>query len=93
MSQRLNEFSSGINALYTDLGMHMNNVIILTMTEFGRTAKENGSAGTDHGEVSSWFVIGNSINGGIYGDWPGLQEDQLVRGRYLQYSIDYRDIF
>jgi len=93
MSRRLNEFSKGINALYTDLGTHMDNVIILTMTEFGRTAKENGSAGTDHGEASSWFMIGNNIRSGIYGEWPGLTADALVRGRYLQYSIDYRDIF
>lgn len=91
-ARRFNEFSSGISALYTDLGNLMENVIILTMTEFGRTAKENGSGGTDHGNAGSWFVIGKNIKGGILGDWPGLSESQLANGRYLQYTVDYRDI-
>ena len=71
----------------------MDNVVILTMTEFGRTAKENGSAGTDHGNASSWFAIGRSINKGIYGEWPGLSTENLAGGRYLRYTVDYRDIF
>ncbi len=70
----------------------MDNVIILTMTEFGRTAKENGSGGTDHGDASAWFMLGPNVNGGIYGQWPGLADTQLARGRYLQYTVDYRDI-
>jgi uncharacterized protein (DUF1501 family) len=87
------DFASGINALYYDLGQRMDDVIILTMTEFGRTAKQNASAGTDHGNASSWFAIGNSVQGGIYGDWPGLQLDQLYRERYLAHNIEYTDIF
>jgi len=73
----------------------MDDVIILTMTEFGRTARENGSYGTDHGNASSWFVIGNNIQGGqvyLNGDWPGLGAEQLLSNRYLKKSIDYRDI-
>jgi uncharacterized protein (DUF1501 family) len=91
-ARRFQEFSGGIAALYKDLGAMMDNVIILTMTEFGRTAKENGSNGTDHGNASSWFAIGPNIKGGIYGEWPGLSDSNLARGRYLQYTVDYRNI-
>ncbi len=92
-SRRLNEFADGIGALYTDLGAAMDNVIILTMTEFGRTARENGSAGTDHGNASSWFVVGKNINGGIHGKWPGLSSTALRNGRYLDFTVDYRDVY
>ncbi len=91
---RLSEFSNGIGALYRDLGAaYMNDVVIVTMTEFGRTAKQNASGGTDHGNASSWFVIGHQVNGGIYGEWPGLSSEQLYLGRYLAHSTDFTDIF
>ena len=100
LSKKLQEFSTGIAALTTDLGTRMDNVIILTMSEFGRTAKANASKGTDHGNAASWFVIGNKIQGGIYirdqepgGGWPGLADTNLYRGRYLASTVDYRDIF
>lgn len=93
LSSQLKEFSDGIAALITDLGEKMDDVVILTMTEFGRTSKENGSAGTDHGNASSWFAFGNKINGGIYGEWPGLAEENLYQERYLASTIDYRNIF
>lgn len=92
-ARSLGSFAQGIDALTKDLGPHMNDVVIMTSTEFGRTAKENGSRGTDHGYASSWFVLGNTVNGGIKGDWPGLAEDQLYQGRYLDMSIDYRDVY
>ena len=87
-------FGDGIAALYNDLGPLMNNVVILTMTEFGRTSRENGSFGTDHGVASSWFAVGAAINGGVYnpGGWPGLAPDQLIQGRFLDFNIDYRDV-
>ena len=91
-ARRFQELAGGIGALYTDLGSMMDNVVILVMTEFGRTAKENGSRGTDHGDAASWFVVGNNVNGGIYGDWPGLGANDLARGRYLRFTVDYRDI-
>lgn len=92
-AKRLKEFSSGIAAMYRDLGAAgMNNVVILTMTEFGRTCKENGSRGTDHGNASSWFMIGPDVNGGIHGAWPGLTEDDMIRGRYLQETVDCRNV-
>ncbi len=91
------DFASGIAALYNDVKNATNtDVVILTMTEFGRTARENGSRGTDHGNASSWFVVGNPVNGGMYGagaQWPGLREDQLYQGRYLAKTIDYTDVF
>jgi uncharacterized protein (DUF1501 family) len=67
--------------------------MLLTMTEFGRTSQENGSRGTDHGHASSWFALGGGLTGGVYGNWPGLEETQRERGRYLAQSIDFRDIF
>ncbi len=86
------ELSKGINALYQDLGEQMNDVVIMTCTEFGRTAKQNASGGTDHGNAATWFVVGKSVRGGIYGEWPGLSADQLYRGRFLDFTVDYRDI-
>lgn len=91
-SKKHAEFAQGIGALYTDLGQRMENVIILTMTEFGRTAKENANGGTDHGNAGAWFAIGGGINGGIYGDWPGLSPTQLYLGRYVDHTVDFRDV-
>lgn len=91
-ARRLADFANSIAAFYNDLGGQMQDVMVLTMTEFGRTAKENGSKGTDHGNASTWFVMGRSVSGGIYGEWPGLHEEQLYRGRYLSHTVDYRDI-
>lgn len=91
-SRKHQNFAQGINALYTDLGSRMDDVLILTMTEFGRTAQENASAGTDHGHAGAWFVIGGQVNGGIFGSWPGLSPSQLYLGRYLDHTIDFRDV-
>ncbi len=91
-SIRLKEFSEGITALYKDLGRRMEDVLILTMTEFGRTAKQNASGGTDHGNASAWFAVGGQVHGGIYGDWPGLSESELYEGRYLAHTVDCRDV-
>jgi uncharacterized protein (DUF1501 family) len=92
-ARRFADFSAGIRAFHDDMGSRMDDVIVLTMTEFGRTAEENGSRGTDHGNAASWFAVGNNINGGIYGQWPGLSTEQLYRERYLAQATDYRDIF
>ena len=92
-ANRLTEFSSGIEALYKDLGSYMNDVVMLTVSEFGRTAKQNASLGTDHGNAASWFVIGRQVNGGIYGDWPGLLPEQLYKGRYLAHTVNFSDVF
>jgi uncharacterized protein (DUF1501 family) len=90
----LQQFSSAIAALYTDLGQRMDDVVILTMSEFGRTARENGNRGTDHGHANAMFVVGNSVRGGkVYGQWPGLKTDQLYEGRDLALTTDFRDVF
>ncbi|MEP6570911.1 MAG: DUF1501 domain-containing protein [Acidobacteriota bacterium] len=90
----LQQFSNAIAALYTDLGQRMDDVVILTMSEFGRTARENGNRGTDHGHANAMFVIGNGVRGGkVYGQWPGLKSDQLNEGRDLALTTDFRDVF
>jgi uncharacterized protein (DUF1501 family) len=95
LALRLTDFGAGIAALYTDLGTsRMDDVVILTMSEFGRTAKENGNRGTDHGHANAMFVIGNSVRGGkVYGQWPGLKNDQLNEGRDRALTTDFRDVF
>jgi uncharacterized protein (DUF1501 family) len=94
LAARLTEFAGGINALYTDLGARMDDVVILTMSEFGRTARENGNRGTDHGHANAMFVIGGATRGGkVYGQWPGLDADKLYDGRDLALTTDFRDVF
>ena len=94
LSNLLRNFSSAIAALYTDLGQRMDDVVILTMSEFGRTARENGNRGTDHGHANAMFIVGNSVRGGkVYGDWPGLKSNQLYEGRDLALTTDFRDVF
>jgi uncharacterized protein (DUF1501 family) len=94
LSLRLQDFSNGIAALATDLGKRMDDVVILTMSEFGRTVRENGNRGTDHGHANAMFMLGNGVRGGkIYGDWPGLKSDQLYEGRDLALTTDFRDVF
>jgi uncharacterized protein (DUF1501 family) len=91
---RLTEFGAGLSALAADLGKRMDDVVILTMSEFGRTARENGNRGTDHGHANAMFMIGNSVRGGrVYGDWPGLKSDKLYESRDLALTTDFRDVF
>ena len=92
--RRLQDFSQGIAALYKDRGNRMRNVVILTMTEFGRTIRQNGSGGTDHGHASVVFALGGPVKGGkVYGKWPGLATEQLYEGRDLALTTDFRDVF
>jgi uncharacterized protein (DUF1501 family) len=89
----LNNFGQAIAAFATDLGGRMDDVVILTMSEFGRTARENGSRGTDHGHANAMFVLGNSVKGGrVYGDWKGLDAQNLHEGRDLAVTTDFRDV-
>ena len=94
LANLLQQFSSGIAALYQDLGQRMDDVVVLTMSEFGRTVRENGNRGTDHGHANAMFVLGNGIRGGkVYGQWPGLKSDRLYEGRDLALTTDFRDVF
>ena len=94
LPNRLADFGRGIAALYADLGDRMEDVVILTMSEFGRTAAENGNRGTDHGHANAMFVMGGMVRGGkVYGKWPGLGREQLYEGRDLALSTDFRDVF
>lgn len=94
LALRLTEFAQGLSALYVDLKERADDVVILTMTEFGRTARENGNRGTDHGHASVMFALGGSVKGGkVYGKWPGLKSHQLYESRDLAVTTDFRDVF
>jgi uncharacterized protein (DUF1501 family) len=89
----LNQFSNAIAAFCQDLGDRMEDVAIVTMSEFGRTAAENGTGGTDHGHGSLMMVLGGMVQGGkVYGEWPGLAKEQLFEGRDLAVTTDFRTV-
>jgi uncharacterized protein (DUF1501 family) len=91
---RLDDFARGIAALATDLGDRMADVVIVTMSEFGRAVSENGNRGTDHGHGNAMMVLGGGVGGGhVYGSWPGLSRDKLYEGRDLAVTTDFRDVF
>ena len=93
LANMLRQLGDALTAFYHDLGGRMENVVLVTMSEFGRTARENGSLGTDHGHGSLMFVMGGSVNGGkIYGSWPGLETEQLYEERDLAVTTDFRDV-
>ena len=93
LANRLDEFGSSLSAFYRDLGDRMEDVVVVTMSEFGRTAKENGNRGTDHGHANAMFVMGGPVKGGkVYGKWPGLAPEQLYEERDLALTTDFRDI-
>jgi len=94
LANLLRDFGASIAAFGTDLGKRMDDVVLITMSEFGRTARENGSRGTDHGHANAMLVLGNSVKGGkVYGEWKGLKSDQLNEGRDLALTTDFRDVF
>lgn len=89
----LSEFSNALAAFNTDMGTRMNGISVVAMTEFGRRAYENGSAGTDHGHGGVMFAMGKNVNGGeVYVDWPGLQQQQLYEQGDLDITIDFRQV-
>jgi uncharacterized protein (DUF1501 family) len=94
LAARLDDFATSLAAFTQDLGDQMNDVMVLTMSEFGRTARENGNRGTDHGHATAFFVLGGGVKGGkVYGKWPGLAPDQLNEGRDLKLTTDFRTVF
>jgi uncharacterized protein (DUF1501 family) len=93
LANRLKEFSDTIAAFWNDMGADAENVTLVTMSEFGRTARQNGTGGTDHGHANVMFVLGGTVKGGkVYGTWPGLAEEQLNEGRDLSVTTDFRRV-
>jgi uncharacterized protein (DUF1501 family) len=94
LANRLGDFAQGLAALVTDLGSRIQDVVVLTMSEFGRAVAENGSRGTDHGHANVMFVAGGGVQGGrVYGRWPGLAPAQRHDGRDLAVTTDFRSLF
>jgi len=93
LANRLKEFSDSIAAFWMDMGTDAENVTLVTMSEFGRTARQNGTGGTDHGHANVMFVLGGSVKGGkVYGKWPGIENEQLNEGRDLAVTTDFRNV-
>ena len=93
LSNLLKDLGQGMAAFRQDMGDRMENIVFVTMSEFGRTAKENGNCGTDHGHANCMFVMGGDVKGGkVYGRWPGLGEGQLNEGRDLALTTDFRSV-
>jgi uncharacterized protein (DUF1501 family) len=93
LAGRLRDFSDTIAAFWKDMGDEAENVTLVTMSEFGRTARQNGTGGTDHGHANVMFVLGGHVKGGkVYGKWPGLANEQLNEGRDLVVTTDFRNV-
>jgi uncharacterized protein (DUF1501 family) len=93
LSNLLRDLGQGIAAFHQDMGDRMEDVVFVSMSEFGRTARENGNRGTDHGHANCMFVMGGAIKGGkVYTRWPGMGEGQLYDGRDLAVTTDYRSV-
>jgi len=93
LSNVLGDFSQSLAAFWNDLGDLGEDTVVVTMSEFGRTARENGNRGTDHGHANVMFVLGGPVKGGkVYGRWPGLDQSQLYEGRDLALTTDFRQV-
>src|SRR5262252_714087 len=94
LATRLGEFAQALAAFAQDLGDRMNDVVLVTCSEFGRTIAQNGSAGTDHGRATAMMVMGGPVRGGrVLGRWPGLAPEARFEGRDLAVTTDFRDLF
>jgi uncharacterized protein (DUF1501 family) len=93
LANLLRDLGQGIAAFHQDMGDRMGDVVFVSMSEFGRTAHENGNHGTDHGHANCMFVMGGDIKGGrVYSRWPGMSQGQLYEGRDLAVTTDYRSV-
>ncbi|MEP6590045.1 MAG: DUF1501 domain-containing protein [Gemmatimonadota bacterium] len=94
LATRLDELGGALGAFTADLGEKMRDVVVVTMSEFGRTVKENGTGGTDHGHGTAMMVIGGDVRGGkVYGRWPTLAPEARYEGRDLAVTTDFRAVF
>jgi len=92
-AELIKDLSAGLAAFHADLAAHLDKLTVVTMSEFGRRAFENGSLGTDHGHGSMMMLLGGHVNGGkVHGPWPGLADGQLVGPGDLAVTTDYRDV-
>jgi uncharacterized protein (DUF1501 family) len=93
LANLLKDLGQSLAAFHQDMGDRMADIVVVTMSEFGRTAKENGNRGTDHGHANCMFVMGGDVKGGrVYGKWPGLADHQLNEGRDLALTTDFRTV-
>jgi uncharacterized protein (DUF1501 family) len=93
LPQLLTQFGNSLAAFARDMGDRMEDIVIVTMSEFGRTAAEDGNNGTDHGHGNVMFVLGGPVKGGkVYGTWPGLEPEQLFQKRDLEVTTDFRAV-
>jgi uncharacterized protein (DUF1501 family) len=93
MPNLMKDLADGIAAFHADMQDHMKNLTVVTMSEFGRRASENGSLGTDHGHGSMMMLLGGNVEGGkVHGVWPGLQDGQMIGPGDLAVTTDYRDV-
>jgi uncharacterized protein (DUF1501 family) len=93
LANLLRDFGDALAAFSHDMGDRMADITVVTMSEFGRTAKENGDRGTDHGHANVMFAMGGGVRGGkVYGEWPGLRPEQLYEGRDLNVTTDFRTV-
>jgi uncharacterized protein (DUF1501 family) len=92
MSRLMSGLSLALEAFYLDMLGHLDDYLLVCISEFGRHAAENGSAGTDHGHGNAMFLMGGGVNGGqVFADWPGLRPVDLDQGD-LANTTDYRDV-
>jgi uncharacterized protein (DUF1501 family) len=93
LANLLRDFGDSLAAFSRDMGDRMADITIATMSEFGRTVKENGDRGTDHGHANVMFLLGGSVRGGkVYGNWPGLERERLYEERDLMVTTDFRTV-
>ncbi|WP_442794383.1 DUF1501 domain-containing protein [Pelobium manganitolerans] len=93
-ARNVNDLSESIMAFWTDMGTLHDDVTVMTMTEFGRTVKQNGTGGTDHGRASCNFILGNDVLGGkVHGKMDALAPENLEDGRDLAVTTDFRSVF
>jgi uncharacterized protein (DUF1501 family) len=93
LANLLRQLGGSLSAFDRDLADRMSDVVVMTMTEFGRTVRENGNRGTDHGHGSVSFVMGGPVKGGkVHGKFPKLSEENLYEGRDLPVTTDFRDL-
>lgn len=94
LGNKLGDVSAAVGAFVKDLGPRMQHVLILVMSEFGRTVRENGNRGTDHGHGGFMLAVGGPVRGGrVYGKWTGLERDRLYQRRDLPVHTDFRRVF